>query len=107
MSWTLTKRFHHLRMKVEAEQGSKWNGSDAEFVELIHRAIPFLPPYLQSDMEKFYIRGEGRERDDNGLFTKNSALYYQNVRSGRAALSFLLKVVNGDSKRALSLFKEN
>src|SRR5574342_366977 len=101
MAWKLDKRYKHLRMILAVEQEVVWDGTSSEFVEFIHRSIPHLPEYLRSDMEKFYLRGEGRDRDSNGLFTKESALYYQNVRSGRAALSFLLKVMNGDAKLAL------
>lgn len=91
MSWHLNRRFTHFKQKLK-EAGAEWQGTDTEFVQFIHKAIPYLPEYIREDMERYYIKGESRAVDPNtGKFTKQSALLYQNVRAGRAAIAFYIR----------------
>jgi hypothetical protein len=106
MSWTLGKRFTHFRRILETELGAKWAGTDTEFVEYVHRAIPFLPLYLQGDMKAYYIDGRSRDRDSvTGKPTKESSLFYQNLRGGRAALAFFIRAADGNSETVLELVR--
>lgn len=106
MSWNLSKRYHHLR-KILALNGALWRGSDSEFIEYIHRSIPYLDYYLRDTADQYYIKGNSRPRNENGLFTKDSALFYQYLRTIRSCFSHSIKMVNGDAKLALSLLKES
>jgi len=108
MSWGQNKRIKTFLDILETKDNVKWNGSATQFVDFLHKAIPYLPYEIQEPMDRFYLKGQGRTRNQvTGLHDKEDALFYQRVKSGRAAISFFVKLVHGDPETAMELIGEN
>lgn len=106
MVWKQDKRLSHFKRILE-DNGTQWMGTNEQLIDFLYYAIPSLPGYLKEPMERYYIKGSSRIRNEEGLHTSEDALFYQHLRAGRAALSFLIKLCGGDPGTALSLVKEN
>lgn len=108
MSWKVDKRYAHMLRIFKTEHGAEWDGSIPQLVEFTVKAIPFLPPYLQDDMRRYYVDGQSRQRDETtGRPTRESALFYQNIRVGRACLAFYVRLCHGNANTCLAMVKGN
>lgn len=90
--WSIETRVEKLRYEYLPALDAHWAGTDAEFVEFLHRSINAMPPKIAKVMRRSYIDGDMPEKDEfTGKRLKHDNSYYNLLLTGRAILATRLR----------------
>lgn len=86
--WSVGSRLNQLRYDHLPKFGAFWQGSDAEFVEYVHKAIGAMPEPMAGFMNRYYIIGDApRVSEDTGKTVREDGSFYNVIQFGRQALA--------------------
>lgn len=87
--WSVTGRINNLRYSMLPKDGAIWRGTDAQFIEFVHRSIEQMPDPIGEVMKRYYIEGDTPERDEStGRRLRHDKSFYLHLAAGRKALAF-------------------
>lgn len=96
MQWGNEKRIRMLKDTILPKSGVYWKGDTVSFVEFLIKAIQQMPDDVRDAMERHYITGGTREKDEFGRPRKRDSMYYHLTMQGRKALVTVLRFAQHD-----------